>query len=88
MRRGTYTHGEQPALALVRDGYGISRVARRYGLRYMHLYSALHGQIRPSHEVRVALTDLLGLPVTELFTPGALETPHRVQWNSRAEESP
>lgn len=72
--------GTQPAHALVRaNGMTISGLALLLGLNPQHLKAALGGVIRPSHEVRVALTEFFDLPITELFTPEAIELPHRLQ---------
>ncbi|MEU2986238.1 helix-turn-helix transcriptional regulator [Micromonospora aurantiaca] len=75
-----YIFGRQPARQLIREsGMTITGAARLLGLHQRHLAAALRGQIRPSHEVRVALTDFFGVPITELFTPEVIEVPHRLQ---------
>lgn len=84
MRKETYLHGEQPAADLLRArGYSQAGVARVLGVTLGHLSSALKGQVRPSHELRVRLTELLGVPLPALFTPDAAEVPYRAQHNSR-----
>lgn len=68
----------QPARGLLRDrGYSIVGVARRFRLNQRHLREVLLGNVRPSHEVRVALCGLLGEPVTALFTCDALSDLYR-----------
>lgn len=73
----------QPAKQLLQQrGFTVNGVARRYGIDPLHLYNALVGRVKPSHEVRVALTDLLRLPVTELFTADALAQPFQLRRTS------
>lgn len=84
MAKETYLHGEQPAGGeLRRRGYSRAGVARALGVSYAHLTHALNGRARPSHELRVRLTELLDVPLPALFTPDAVEVPYRAQHNSR-----
>ena len=68
----------QPAMTRVRkSGLSVSGLARRYQLDRSHLDNVLRGRTAPSHEVRVALTDALDVPVTELFDADALTRTYR-----------
>jgi transcriptional regulator with XRE-family HTH domain len=69
---------EQPAKQLLREqGYSVTGVARRLRLSRDHLGRVLNGDVRPSHEVRVELCQLLDRPVTQLFTCDALSDLYR-----------
>lgn len=73
-------YGVQPARERVRAlDVSVRRFARLLGLEENHLRSSLLGQIRPSHEVRDALTRFFDVPITDLFTPDAIEKPYRIQ---------
>lgn len=84
MRKDIFHLGTQPAYDLLRErGYSQAGAARALGVNLHHLRWALRGRIRPSHELRVRLTELLGVPLPALFTPDAIEVPYRTQRNSR-----
>ena len=68
--------GTQPGhQILVSQGRTISGVARVLNIAQAHLHQALSGRVRPNHEVRRRLPDLLGVPLDELFNEDALQPP-------------
>lgn len=75
--------GEQPAKRLLQDhGMSVVGLARRYGINAAHLRHVLNGDTAPSHEVQVALTQVLRMPVTELFTAEVLSKTFRLRRTS------
>lgn len=69
--------GAQPLYLLLRDrGRGsITELARELRVPERHLFNVLYGWTRPNDILRRRLPDLLGLPLTELFTAEALAEP-------------
>ncbi|MCA0331260.1 MAG: helix-turn-helix domain-containing protein [Actinobacteria bacterium] len=66
--------GRQPARsALIDAGLSLSSTAERLGLPRSHLRSAVLGYSPPSPGLREGLSRLLGRPVSELFSPEALQ---------------
>lgn len=59
-------------------GYSVAGVARRYGIKVDQLNNVLNDKILPPHEVRVALSDALGMPVTEVFPEDVLARVYRL----------
>lgn len=81
----TVAHDVQPAKRLLYErGYTVAGIARRLRLSRRHVADVLNGEVRPSHEVRVGLCNLLDRPVTELFTCGALAGLYRAGPGRRA----
>jgi transcriptional regulator with XRE-family HTH domain len=67
-------------------GYSVRGFARAQGLHHGHLLSVLNGVVRPSQEVRTALCRELDTPITDLFTPEAIELPYLFKPSGHVEE--
>lgn len=66
--------GRQPAADLLMErGITVQEAANRLGLRNRkHLLWPLIGAQPPTRRIALGLSDELGLPVTDLFTPRSL----------------
>ena len=76
--------GDQPAKSLLlENGLTIAEFARRYGLSWRHVLTALRGEISPSFELQHALCHELAQPITRLFVPDALAAGPTLTGNAR-----
>ena len=65
-------YGPQPAWKILAKQRSTAMAAMKLGVTYGCLRGALMGYSAPSREIRIGLSEMLGLPVEELFTPQAL----------------
>ncbi len=67
------TPPKQPAyFVLHKQGRTIAGVARVIDVSYLQLRNSVYGRTRPNQAVRDRLPALLGVALSELFTPDAL----------------
>lgn len=74
--------GPQPFAQMLRDdGRVITATARRLGLDPSYTYRVSYGITAPSEEFRRVVSEFMGRPVEDLFTPDALGAKYKHQVN-------
>lgn len=76
--------GIQPVRDVMkRERWQVKALADEVGVSYMHLYNVVRGVTAPSPQLREQLPQILGVPLSELFTGAALATEYNPQFTSR-----